>query len=77
MIKDVKLILSTDNYPGTKIQRMGQDHFLVTDEDGNEMTVPHDPANRHYQEVKEWYDSKKGLLKKKPFKFDFENAKPE
>lgn len=46
-------------------------HFKITTDEqetpDQEVVVPADPLNRHYQEVKEWYDKQK----KKPFKYDF------
>lgn len=52
------------------------EHFFVVTKDGDELTVPVDPRNRHYMEVRDWYDRKQN----KPFEFDFEKvveAKPE
>lgn len=56
-IKDVKL---TKDISGNK-------RFEVTTTDDETLFVPTDKANRHYQEIKEWYDAQKEL----PFKFKF------
>lgn len=42
--------------------------FLITYEDDTTLTVPNDTTNRHYWEVKEWYDAQET----KPFDFTFE-----
>lgn len=42
--------------------------FLVTtDEDVMTIFVPADPGNRHYQEIRQWYEAQD----EKPFLFDF------
>jgi len=43
--------------------------FRVTFEDKRSMMVPANPENRHYLEIKEWFDEQS----KKPFKFKFED----
>jgi hypothetical protein len=48
-------------------------HFAVTTDEDERLIVPFDPLNMEYVAVSEWY----GDQKKKPFKFDFKNAKPE
>lgn len=45
---------------------------VTTDEDVMATIVPADPANRHYHEIREWYDKKK----LKPFRYDFDKNKP-
>lgn len=51
-----------EKYPGAN------DIFRVTFEDGTESLVPAEATdNRHYREVKEWYEAQK----KPPFKFKF------
>jgi hypothetical protein len=42
--------------------------FICTDPDGHTSTIPVDPANRHFVEIKEWYHRQKT----KPFVFDFD-----
>lgn len=41
--------------------------FMVTFDNGDKLSVPLEPLNRHYQEVAIWYKAQK----KKPFKFEF------
>lgn len=72
-IKSVELI-EYHPFPdedGNKIAVLNP-HFLLTQEDGDELRVPFDPLNRHYIEISEWYKEQK----KKPFEFDFKNNKP-
>lgn len=45
-----------------------QPQFIVTFDDKKSMAVPADKENRHYFDVKAWYNAQT----KKPFKFDFE-----
>jgi hypothetical protein len=42
--------------------------FIVEFADGTITSVPFDPNNRHYWEVKEWMNKQEV----KPFKFDFD-----
>lgn len=42
-------------------------HFIVTHPDGTTTGVPIESTNRHFQELKAWYEAQD----KKPFKFDF------
>jgi hypothetical protein len=74
-IKSVELIThfdTPDAETGEKVAVVSP-HFKLTEVDGDELRVPFDPLNRHYIEISEWYADQK----KKPFKFDFKNAKPE
>lgn len=50
----------------TKAQiHKGEVQLIVTDETGQKIFVPLDPLNRHYMEVKTWFDQQKV----KPFKW--------
>lgn len=64
MIENVELRTTelTEGFPTTQ--------FVVTLDDGQELFVPLDPANRHYQEVNAWYKQQGD----KPFDFEFEEA---
>lgn len=59
-IKDVELV----NH------EFAPEHFLVTYENGQQVSVPIDPGNKDYQEVSQWYKAKKT----KPFKHTFRNT---
>lgn len=65
-IKNVKFIEE-----GQELSMPAQ--FKVILEDNSELFVPIDPLNRHFVEVKEWYQSKK----KKSFVFDFDAVETE
>jgi len=61
--------------PDAKALKKGEptwltEHFFVVTKEGDEMTVPTDPNNRHYMELRDWYDQQAP----KPFKFDFEKV---
>jgi hypothetical protein len=75
-VKSVELIThfdTPDPETGEKVPVLSP-HFKVTfTDDTEELRVPFDPLNRHYFELSEWYADQK----KKPFKFDFKNHKPE
>lgn len=62
-IKEVKLNTIKSDNPKNK----NTVQIVMVTADGNEHFVPNDKSNRHYIEVKAWYDSQK----KKPFKYDF------
>lgn len=77
MIKSVKLLKHDEIKEGTMKDGLPVPprpeiiYFVIeTDElvNGGVTTVPNDPTNRHYQEIKEWY----GKKKIKPFRFKFE-----
>lgn len=44
--------------------------FLMELENGETVSVPHDPRNSDYMRIANWYDEQK----KKPFKFTFEST---
>lgn len=74
-IKAVKLVTHHDQ-PDVNGEKMPVlvPHFLVTSDDSEApLRVPFDTMNMDYVDVATWYEAQK----KKPFKFDFENAKPE
>lgn len=56
-----------DPETGEKIPVL-QPHFKVVLENGQEFQVPLDPANRHYQELAEWYKKQE----RPPFEYNFE-----
>lgn len=73
-IKSVELIThfdTPDAETGEKVAVVNP-HFKLTQVDGDELRVPFDPINRHYNEIKDWYAEQK----KPPFKFDFDKNQP-
>ncbi len=81
-ISKVEMIVEPEVKEGTLVDGLPipahpeRTYFIIktdeTDVEGATVTVPADPANRHYQEIAEWYKNlKTGPLKKKPFKYDF------
>lgn len=68
-VNEMKITLVTeDKFAGEAVPVQ----FLCEDPEGRTSVVPANPDNRHFIEIKEWYNSKK----KKPFVFDFESVMP-
>lgn len=74
-IKDVKVITHFDapDDGGDRIPVLVPHFDVTTEDDELPLSVPFDPGNRDYHEVKDWYESQK----KPAFKFDFKKHKPE
>jgi hypothetical protein len=51
MINTVEKIYIEEEYAGTEFS------YKVIYTDGTEWSVPHDTANRHYQEILEWVEN--------------------
>lgn len=73
-IVDVKLVTHFDapDAGGERIPVLVPHFDVTTEDDELVLSVPFDPLNRDYVDVKEWYESQK----KPSFKFDFDKNQP-